>query len=226
MRRIGTTGIALALTACASAPRPPPPPPAATEAPAAAPARPRPVVTLRHASPDEKATAEQLDRLVARYDVTPWLFTREIVVDEEAIPHSHPVLTLHTRHLRDDLLLLSTLVHEQSHWYLEAHQADVALAVEELRSLFPGLPVGFPDGAQSDTSSYEHLIVIALEERGVVRLAGELAARQMMDFFAGDHYRALYQLVAKRRDDVWRIMRAHRLDSPAASAEVGAAGRR
>ena len=29
---------------------------------------------------------------------------------------SHPVLTLHTRHRRDDDLLLSTFLHEQLHW--------------------------------------------------------------------------------------------------------------
>ncbi len=176
--------------------------------------RPRPEVTLEHRSPSERATAAQLDRLLDRYDLTPWLFTRAIVIDDDAIPHSHPVLTLHSRHVRDDLLLLSTFVHEESHWYLEAHQADVDAAVVELRALAPGLPVGFPDGAQSETSSYEHLIVIALEERGLKRLVGELAAHEAMEFWATDHYRALYRTVLDRRPDVWRVMRAHGLGSP------------
>jgi hypothetical protein len=55
-------------------------------------------------------------RFLDKYDLTPWLFTRAVVIDDDATPHSHPVLTLHTRHLRDDLLLLSTFIHEQSHW--------------------------------------------------------------------------------------------------------------
>jgi hypothetical protein len=149
-----------------------------------------------------------------KYDLTPWLFTRAVVIDDDATPHSHPVLTLHTRHLRDDLLLLSTFIHEQSHWYLTEHQVDVDAAVLELRAIAPGLPVGFPDGAQSETSSYEHLIVIALEERGLKRLVGELAAHEVMDFWATDHYRTLYRVVLEKRAEVWRVIRAHRLASP------------
>jgi hypothetical protein len=154
-------------------------------------------------------------RLQDRYDLTPWLFTRDVVVDDDAIPHSHPVLTLHARHLRDDLLLVSTLVHEESHWYLRAHQPDVDAAVAELHAIAPSLPVGFPDGAQSETSSYEHLMVIALEEQGMRRLVGELATHEVMAFWATDHYRALYRFVLEHRGDVWRVMRAHRLEGGA-----------
>ena len=98
--------------------------------------------------------------------------------------------------------LLSTFIHEQSHWYLVAHQADVDAAVAELHTVAPGLPVGFPQGADTERSSYEHLIVIALEERGLVRLAGELAAEQAMEFWAGDHYRVLYRVVLEKRADI------------------------
>jgi hypothetical protein len=149
-----------------------------------------------------------------QYDLTPWLYTRSLEIDEESIPNSHPVLTLHTRHLRDDLLLLSTFIHEQSHWYLTFHQSDVDAAVRELRVLAPTLPVGFPDGANSETSSYEHLIVIALEERGLRRLVGELAAHGVMAFWATDHYRLLYRFVAEHRAEVWHVMTTHGLASP------------
>ena len=176
--------------------------------------RARPSYVLRHDSTSERATEAQLDRLLDKYDLSPWLFTRAVVIDDDATPHSHPVLTLHTRHLRDDLLLLSTFIHEQSHWYVTEHQVDVDAAVLELRAIAPGLPVGFPDGAQSETSSYEHLIVIALEERGLKRLVGELAAHEVMDFWATDHYRTLYRAVLEKRAEVWRVIRAHRLASP------------
>src|SRR5262249_41281436 len=65
----------------------------------------------------EAQTKEQLLRLLKTYDVSRWIFTKSIVIDERAIPHSHPVLTLHARHLQDDELLLSTFVHEQFHWF-------------------------------------------------------------------------------------------------------------
>ncbi|KYF53632.1 hypothetical protein BE08_23995 [Sorangium cellulosum] len=197
---------AVFVSACAQTPGP-----AAT----AKATRERPSIVLRHGSDSEKATEEQLGRLFDRYDMTPWLFTRAVLIDEQAAPHSHPTLTLHTRHLRDDLLLLATFIHEQSHWYLEEHQAAVDAAVVELRALAPGLPVGFPEGGETETSTYEHLIVIALEERGVSRLAGELAAREVMEFWASDHYRALYRTVLEKRADIWRIMRNHGLAAPA-----------
>ncbi len=175
---------------------------------------PRPAVALSHGTPEERLTAEQLERLFGRFDLSPWLYTRSIAIDEESIPHSHPVLTLHTRHLRDDLLLLSTYVHEQSHWYLDQQHASTEAAVAELKALVPSLPVGFPDGANSLESSYEHLLVIALEERALQHLVGELQARQAMEFWASDHYRALYRYVLDHRSEVRRIMRKNGLASP------------
>ena len=208
-----TLWIAVFLSACVPVGVPHRPLALAPAAPATG-TRLRPSIILVHGSANEKATEEQLGRLFDRYDITPWFYTKSVVIDEQSTPHSHPKLTLHTRHLRDDLLLLATFIHEESHWYLEEHQADVDAAVVELRAVAPELPTGFPNGGETETSSYEHLIVIALEERGVARLAGELAARQVMEFWARDHYRALYRTVLERRDDIWRIMRAHGLSAP------------
>ena len=75
-------------------------------------------ISLKHSSRVEIQTKEQLQRLLQTYDLSRWIFTRSILIDEQAIPHSHPVLTLHTRHLKDDELLLSSFVHEQLHWFL------------------------------------------------------------------------------------------------------------
>ncbi|HTI42964.1 MAG TPA: hypothetical protein VL693_14150 [Vicinamibacterales bacterium] len=71
----------------------------------------------------------------------PWLFTRRVLIDERAIPHSHPVLTVGYGDHDDDNLLLSNFVHEQLHWWLVAHQAATDAAIVELRQLFPGMPV-------------------------------------------------------------------------------------
>jgi hypothetical protein len=40
-----------------------------------------------------------LERLLKQYDLSKWIFTRKVIIDQGEIPHSHPVLTLHTRHL-------------------------------------------------------------------------------------------------------------------------------
>lgn len=66
----------------------------------------------------EREIREQLLCLLRKYDLGKWLFTREIRIEEGATPHSHPVLTLNTRHLGDDSLLLASFIHEQLHWHL------------------------------------------------------------------------------------------------------------
>src|SRR5262245_18616039 len=93
-------------------------------------------ISLKQGSRREAQTKEQLERLLKTYDVSRWIFTKSIVIDERAIPHSHPVLTLHARHLQDDELLLSTFVHEQFHWFLVQNEKDSDDAIKELRALF------------------------------------------------------------------------------------------
>jgi len=83
----------------------------------------------------EMQTKSQLQKLLAQYDLSRFIFTKEIIIDREAIPHSHPVLTLHTRHLKDDELFLSTFVHEQIHWFFTQHQDQTEQAVKELRTI-------------------------------------------------------------------------------------------
>jgi hypothetical protein len=68
-----------------------------------------------------KAEIEQieiLELLCKKYNIPE--FTKKVVVEEGAIPHSHPVLTLNTR-TKDELSILQTLLHEQFHWYVKEH---------------------------------------------------------------------------------------------------------
>jgi hypothetical protein len=120
-------------------------------------------IELRHNTPNERATADRLRLLRKQFDLAPWLFTRRVMVDEQAIPHSHPVLTVGYGDHGDDHLLPSNFVHEELHWWLTAHQEQTNAAMAELRQLFPRLPIGAPDGADNEQSSYLHLLVIYLE---------------------------------------------------------------
>ena len=172
-------------------------------------------ITLAHGSAREQQTQTQLEGLLARYDVSKWIMTSKIVIDEEAIPHSHPVLTLHTRHLKDDELLLSTFVHEQSHWFIAQHREDMAAARTELRHLFPQLPLDYPRGSDTQEANYEHLVILLIEWNADRELFGELKAREIMDFWAHDHYTTLYQLVLEHRFEMIKIAKKHHLLSPA-----------
>jgi hypothetical protein len=90
------------------------------------------------------------------------------------LPHGHPVLTLHTRHQEDDELLLSTYVHEQVHWLIEGRKSEAEAAMQDLRQIYPRIPVGCPEG--STEGYYEHLLVVYLEFWVNQTLLGELAA--------------------------------------------------
>ncbi len=115
----------------------------------------------------EVQTKSQLQKLLAQYDLSRFIFTKEIIIDRSSIPHSHPVLTLHTRYLKDDELFLSTFVPEQIHWFLTQHQDQTDQAVKELRTIFPKVPFGFREGADSEDSTYLNLLVNTLEYRSV-----------------------------------------------------------
>lgn len=163
----------------------------------------------------EQATVAQLQRLIRSYDLDPWLFTHDVRIDRSAIPHSHPVLTLHTRHLKDDDLLLSTFVHEELHWYLVEHSQGTDAAIADLKARFPKTPVGFPLGSSDETGNYVHLLDIFLEWRADRMLLGELRARQVMEFWAADHYTWVYRTVLEHEREIGEIVSRHGLMYPA-----------
>ena len=152
-------------------------------------------LSYAHDADEERATGAQLLALLARYDLSRWRFTSTVRIEHGAIPHSHPTLTLNTRHLDDDGLLLSTYLHEQSHWFIGGRFEGVRRAVDELRQRYPEPPVGYPDGAQDEFSSYVHYVVCYLEWRALVDVVGDEEALRIFTFWRGDHYRSIYAAV-------------------------------
>lgn len=141
----------------------------------------------------EAATRTQLLRLLEQHDVDRWIFTPEILIDQTQIPHSHPVLTLHTRHLDNDLELMSTFIHEQYHWFVSARDDREQAAVEAFREIFPDAPGREGQGARDQYSTYLHLIVCDMEFQGMTTLFGEEAAREILG--AMTHYQWIYTRV-------------------------------
>jgi hypothetical protein len=170
-------------------------------------------ITLKRNDQREQKTREQLIRLVETYDLSRWFFTRKVIIDGafDVIPHSHPVLTLHTRHLKDDELLLATFVHEQFHWYVNDKAAETEAVYKELKSMFPNAPVGFPQGGNNEEWTYKHIIVCYLEYQAVKDLLGELRAKQVMEFWTTDHYTWIYKTVLDQNRQIGSLMRKHKL---------------
>lgn len=179
-----------------------------------APPKPVPIqIELKKGSPEEARTRDQLQRLLKEHDIERWIFTRKIVIDgtPNLIPHSHPVLTLGTEYLKDDELLLSTFVHEQLHWYMEANFERARPALEELRKLYPDAPSGPPWGARDLESTYLHLIVCYWEVRAAKELLGELRGFQVAQYLAHDHYMWVYRKVQEEGYKIGPIIHKHGL---------------
>lgn len=175
--------------------------------------KPRVSISLKKGDAKELATQHQLERLIALYDVSPWIFTNRVVIDGDprVIPHSHPVLTLSTRHLKDDELLLATFLHENIHWFMEAHPQEVDKAIADLKAIFPKVPAGHPEGARDEYSTYLHLLVCTLEYDAIKPLLGELKARQVIEFWTTDHYAWIYRTVLERGRDLRGVIQKHGL---------------
>ena len=149
-------------------------------------------VTFERSSERERATADQLATTLRKYDVAGWTYTRRVHIDERAIPHSHPVLTLHARHLGDEHGLLATFLHEQFHW-LEEGNAHFRSAMREFARAYPDAPSRGPEGARDLESTYRHLLVCDLELQAMTRLVGAERAREVLA--ANRHYTWIYDRV-------------------------------
>jgi hypothetical protein len=150
-------------------------------------------IRLAHESEGERKTREQLERLLSRFDVERWIETREVVIDERTTPHSHPVLTLHTRHFDSDLQLMSTFVHEQFHWYVNRERERRDSAMAAFREHYPDVPVGGSAGARDAQSTYLHLVVCDLEFQAMTILVGRDEAKRILERFT--HYEWIYERV-------------------------------
>jgi hypothetical protein len=183
---------------------------------AASPSPPPPIeIHLGHDSGGERKTKQQLEALLQAHDLSRYIVTRELMIDETVYPpHSDPVLTLNTRFLGRDALLLSTFVHEQLHWVMDQHRQDYREAIRELRERFPDAPVERPEGAGDRWSTYMHLPVCYLEIEADRQILGKEEAAKVLDFMVGDHYTWIYRQVRDRGPEIRAILERHSLILP------------
>lgn len=168
---------------------------AVTEAQEGADANPRVVwIGLANGSEAEAVMATELRALMRRHNLEPWILTRRVLINENQISHSHPILTISTGHLGKELELLSTFVHEQLHWLEEEPwRDDFWAAMRDFEALFPDVPSSADGGARDDRSTYRHLLVCDMEYQALTALVGEVAARKTL---AGiTHYEWIYEKV-------------------------------
>lgn len=132
---------------------------------------------------------QNLFHLAKVYDLRPFLFTKKIHIQSYVVPHSHPVLTLNTRHAETPHHLLSTWMHEEFHWWLGLHPRETDKAIADFTKAYPKLP---KDVVGNKRSTYLHLAICFLEYRALVHFLGQKEAREL-----------LQELVAKDKIYPW-----------------------
>lgn len=193
IQRVGVLACAAALSACAAA-------------------HPEPVVVT--ATSDSSREAEgvaQLERLLSAYNLERWVFTRNVVIQSRAIPHSHPELTLSTRYLNDDDTQLTVFLHEQAHWYFTRRDAATQAAIAEISVLYPDPPAREAGGASDPRSTWLHLMVCSMELDALTDVLGSEHARSVLD--ARTVYPWVYDQVLADGAPIRAVMAEHGLDS-------------
>lgn len=164
-------------------------------------------ISLKNNSPREAKTKERLSGLLRRYDLSKWIRTRKVLIEQYVVPHSHPVLTLNTRGDGDELL--ATFIHEQIHWFEEERAEQRDAAVRELKTVFPKVPAGLPEGAKDEESTYLHLIVNYLEYEAMKELVGAAKAREVLG--AKGYYKWIYKTVLTEGEKIKGVVEKHGL---------------
>ena len=162
----------------------------------------------------EQNTLALLKALRATHDLERWEFTDQVHIDKTTIPHSHPILTLHARHGRKSQkdMLLSTYLHEQIHWFADKNIVNTNLAITKLKLAFPKVPVGYPEGASDEDSTYLHLIVCYLEQQALRDYLSESRVSVVGKFWQDDHYTWVYKQVESHQDLLAKIIKESGLD--------------
>ena len=178
----------------------------------AAPAKtPKLDIKLKGNTPLEQRKKQQIERLAEQYDLKKFTLTVEITIEQGAVAHSKPVLTLNGRFLDNDDRALSQYVHEQGHRALGQRQGEIRELFRDLTAAFPGIPTEPPEGSGGIQDSYFHLAVIMLEWQALEELVGAARALAVEEYKQTDHYTALYATVMKNSPRMENVLKRHRV---------------
>lgn len=168
-------------------------------------------IRLAHDTSRERAAKAQLVRLLNTYDVSPFTFTYSIQIDQEAGPHSHPVLTLNDYFINDDASALSTFIHEQFHWFELVLEPQIEAAIKDLQVMYPDMPPGGRGGGRNATETFRHLIVGSQEYHATASLFGRAEARRVIA--SKTWYRWIYREVLENEAAILAVLQKHGLSN-------------
>lgn len=173
-------------------------------------------IVLVNNSLTEQQAATLLHGWFAQVPLEKYQYTDRIQIEDGAVPHSHPVLTLSpytpwNDYLMDPEQFLAAYIHEQMHWFVllvdKAENARHAMATFQER--YPDLPVPLPKGCGSPFANYLHIVVNTLEYQGLTDVLGGAGARQVLARVP--HYTAIYNLVLSEMEHVQAVLKRYDL---------------
>lgn len=166
-------------------------------------------IDLAHGTDRERQTKARLEQVIASYDLSKYTFTRQVVIEERAINHAFPVLTLNARFADSSDELVSSYIHEQLHWYLREHSGQQQEAIAELRRIYPNAPVGLPEGAETAYSTYGHLVDCYLEIQADRQLMGPKRTADVIN--DKGHYTWIDKTVLRDESSIAEVVTRHHL---------------
>lgn len=154
-----------------------------------------------------------LNKILEKYDLSKYYFTKKIILKAFGVPHSHPKLTLTSRYLRNkdnpSDELLSNFIHEQLHWYLENNKDKEIKLIEILKKKYPNLKIELPFGARGEYSTYLHIIINFLEYNALNKFIGVKKAKDIVK--KKPYYTDIYKLVVNSYNDILKLIKEYKL---------------
>jgi hypothetical protein len=167
-------------------------------------------IQLAHHTPREMQTAQTLKQVLSSYDTKNYTFIREVVIEERAMNHAFPVLTLNARFADSPDELLSSVVHEQLHWYLRDHDFQQKAAIAELRQMYSNARVGLPEGADTAYSTYGPPVDCYLEIQADRELIGPKRTDEVIK--NKPWYTWIYKTILRDEDKIRAVVQEHNLE--------------
>ena len=169
-------------------------------------------IDLARGTPREQLAKQTLEQVLASHDLRKYTFTRRVVIEQGAVNHAFPVLTLNPYFASSPDELLSTYIHEQLHWHLRDRAAEQQAAIAELRRMYPHVPVGLPASAENEYSTYGHLVDCYLEILADRELLGP--ERTDVVIHGKPWYTWIYTTVLADEKQIAGVVDRHRLRVP------------
>src|SRR5262245_45572229 len=166
-------------------------------------------IELANGTLREQRTKIRLQRLLTTQDLKKFTFTNRVVIDEHAVDHAFPVITLNAQFANSSDDLISSYIHEQLQWHMRDLDSRQQSAVDELRRLYPKVPASLPQGGDSESSTYGHLVDCYLEMIADRNLFGPERTKVVLT--NKNHYTWIYSTVMRDEEKIAAIVNRYQL---------------